>query len=120
VRISSTMELLVYSNVTIGAFSSLPLAWHWQGIGANQGIVLLVVAVAGLAAHFLYISGIRRVTVAVAGPIGFFSLIWSAVLSYLIWGDLPQPGLLVGGSLILIAGLLVFGGQWRRGRSGTQ
>jgi S-adenosylmethionine uptake transporter len=107
---SSNLELLIYSNVAIGVLSSLPLAWGWRGIEAGQSLVLLIVACAGLAAHFLYIIGIRRVSVAVAGPIGFFSLIWSAVLSYLIWGDRPQPGLLAGGGLIVIAGLLVFGG----------
>jgi S-adenosylmethionine uptake transporter len=117
---SSNMELLIYSNIAIGILSSLPLAWRWQGFAADQGMILLVVAVAGLAAHFLYISGVRRAPVAVAGPIAFFSLIWSAVLGYLIWGDLPRPSLLVGGSLILTAGLLIFGGEWRRSRSASQ
>jgi drug/metabolite transporter (DMT)-like permease len=107
----SNLELLIYSNVAIGVASSAPLAWHWQGIEPRQALVLLIVAGAGLAAHFLYISGIRRVTVAVAGPIGFFSLIWSALLAYLIWGERPQPGLLAGASLIVVAALLVFGGS---------
>ena len=116
----SNLELLVYSNVATGLLSSLPLAWRWQGIEPRQGLVLLIVASAGLAAHFLYISGIRRVTVAVAGPIGFFSLIWSAVLAYLIWGERPQPRLLAGGSLIVVAALLVFGGFTRTSASPDQ
>jgi len=111
---NSNLELLVVSNIAIGTLSGVPLAWTWQGFGASQALILAIVAVAGLAAHFLYISGVRRVAVAVAGPIGFFSLIWSALLAYLIWGELPRSSLLVGGSLILAAGLLVIGSQWRR------
>jgi drug/metabolite transporter (DMT)-like permease len=111
---SSNLELLVFSNIAIGTLSGLPLAWTWQGFGGRQALILAIVAVAGLAAHYLYIGGVRRVTVAVAGPIGFFSIIWTALLAYLIWGDLPQSSLLLGGSLILVAGLLVIGGQWRR------
>jgi drug/metabolite transporter (DMT)-like permease len=118
VHASSNLELLVYGNAVIGVLSSLPLAWHRHSIDSHEALVLAIVAVAGLAAHLMYINGIRRVSVAVAGPIGFFSLIWSAVLSYLIWGDHPQPQLLLGGSLIVLAGLLVFRAQWRPARNG--
>jgi drug/metabolite transporter (DMT)-like permease len=111
---SSNLELLIYSNIVIGSLSAVPLAWTWHGFGVHQAFILVIVTVAGLAAHYLYIGGVRRVPVAVAGPIGYFSLIWTALLAYLIWGDVPQSGLLLGGSLILVAGLLVLGAQWRR------
>jgi S-adenosylmethionine uptake transporter len=111
---NTNLELLVISNIVIGTLSALPLAWTWRPVGGHQALIIGIVTVAGLAAHFLYISGVRRVAVAVAGPVGYFSLIWSAVLAYLIWDELPQASLLYGGSLILVAGLLVIGGQWRR------
>lgn len=114
---NSNIELVVYNNVSIGVCSALPLAWHWRMPAAGQGLVFLVVTAAGLLAHLLYISGVRRVAVAVAGPIAFFSLIWSGLLGYLIWGDIPRPSLWEGGGLILAAGLLVFGSQWRRDRA---
>jgi S-adenosylmethionine uptake transporter len=113
---SSNLELMIGNNVTIGLLSALPLAGDLQAVDASQTVALGVVTAAGLAAHFLYISGVRRVSVAVAGPIGFFSLIWSALLAYWIWGDRPRPSLLIGGSLILSAGFLVFAGQWRAAR----
>ncbi len=117
VRGNTNIELVVYNNVTIAVCSALPMAWHWTAPEPGQGLVLLVVTVAGLAAHLLYISGVRRIAVAVAGPIAFFSLIWSGALGYLIWGEVPRPSLWAGGSLILAAGLLVFGSQWRRDRT---
>jgi len=114
---TSNLELMIGNNVSIGVLSALPLAWNLQAVGSAQGAALLIVTGAGLAAHFLYISGVRRVSVAVAGPIGFFSLVWSAVLAYWIWGDRPRPQLLLGGGLILAAGLLVFAAQWRDART---
>jgi S-adenosylmethionine uptake transporter len=116
---SSNLELMICNNVAIGVLSAVPLAWDLQPVGSAQGLAMVIVTVAGLAAHFLYISGVRRVSVAVAGPIGFFSLIWSALLSYWIWGDRPRPSLLIGGSLILAAGFLVFAGQWRSARASS-
>lgn len=117
---SSNLEIVVCNSVAIGLLSGLPLPWTWRAPSAGQGALLLLVAGAGLAAHFLYISGVRRVAVAVAGPIAFFSLIWSALLGYLVWGDLPRPALLIGGSLILAAGVLVFTEEWRRSRAAAR
>jgi drug/metabolite transporter (DMT)-like permease len=116
VRATGTVELLVTSNISFGALSFVPMVASWRGFGLRQGVLLGAVALAGLAAHYFYIYGVRRVSVAVAGPIGFFSLIWSALLAYLVWGELPQARFLLGGTLILLAGLLVLGGPLRRRR----
>jgi drug/metabolite transporter (DMT)-like permease len=114
---TGTMELLVMSNIAFGILSSVPMAVTWHGFGGRQALVLAIVALAALAAHYFYIHGVRRVSVAVAGPIGFFSLIWSAFLAYLIWGEVPNARFLLGSSLILLAGFLVIAGHWRRGRA---
>jgi drug/metabolite transporter (DMT)-like permease len=115
---ASNMQFVVYSNVAIGIFSAPAAAWTHQGGGAQDGLVLLVVTAAGVAAHFLLMSGVRRVSVALAGPIGFSSLLWSALLGYLVWGDVPQPRLLAGGVLILAAALIVVRSVWRSSEEG--
>ncbi len=115
---ASNMQFVVYSNVAIGVFSAPAAAWTHRGGGAQDALVLLLVTAAGVAAHFLLMSGVRRVSVAVAGPIGFSSLLWSALLGYFIWGDVPSPNLLSGGVLIVVAALLVIRGVWRRSAEG--
>lgn len=114
---SSTLELMVGNNLTLGALSALVLPWTWQVPARAQWLLLCTVTVAGLAAHGLYISGIRRVRVAVAGPVSFFALIWSALLAWLIWGQLPGPALVGGSGLIVLAGLLLLADEWRRLRA---
>jgi S-adenosylmethionine uptake transporter len=113
----SSIEMVVSSNLVIGALSAVPCALQWQAMDARQLAVLPLVTVAGLAAQFLYIRGIRRVSVAVAGPISFFSLVWSVALAFLVWGDLPHAGFLAGSVFIVSAGALVLAGEWRRSRS---
>jgi len=115
---NSNLELLVFSNITIGGLSAIPLAFTWQPLDLHQGAILLVVGVAALGAHFLYINGVRRVAVGAMAPVVFFSLIWSALLGYLIWGDVPSHSLMEGGACILLAGLVVVAVQWRDSRPG--
>ena len=46
-----------------------------------------------------------------AGPISFSSLLWSVVLGYLVWGDVPGLNMLAGGVLIMCAAALIFGAE---------
>lgn len=111
---SSPLVILLSSNLLIGTLSAAPALWHWQALDGPRAAELLGVAAAGLAAHWLYIHGLRRVPVGVAGPLGFSSLVWSVLLAYLVWGTMPGPGFYAGAALIVGAGLLGAGTPWRR------
>jgi drug/metabolite transporter (DMT)-like permease len=113
---NTNMQLMLLNNATMFGFSALPMPWLWHAPTVPQWEILLPIAVLGLAAHSLYLSGIRLVPVAVAGPIGFSSLLWSIALGYLVWGDVPSLHILLGGLLILLAAAIIFAADQRAGR----
>ena len=43
-------------------------------------------------------------------PFFYLSLIWAALLGYVVWGDLPTVGLLVGSAVVVGSGLFLL---WR-------
>ncbi len=104
---NSNLELMLINNLAMLLCSGAPMPWLWHGPAWPQWGLLALTGVTGLAAHYLYLSGIRRVPVAVAGPIGFSSLLWSVVLGYLVWHELPGWNMLAGGALIMLAALLM-------------
>jgi drug/metabolite transporter (DMT)-like permease len=110
---NSNMQLMLLNNATMLSFSALPMPWLWHAPSVLQWEILVPIAILGLAAHALYLSGIRLVPVAVAGPIGFSSLLWSIALGYLVWGDVPSLHILLGGVLILLAAAIIFGADRR-------
>ncbi len=49
-------------------------------------------------------------------PLEFTALVWSFVLGYVIWGDVPAVNVFAGAGLILVSGALIIIGEWRNVR----
>lgn len=43
-------------------------------------------------------------------PFHYFSLVWAAVLGFLVWGDVPTMGLIIGSTIVVASGLFLL---WR-------
>jgi drug/metabolite transporter (DMT)-like permease len=92
----------IYLPITgIGAVLTwTPLDWPTIGLLVATGIV------GGLAQTFSF-EAIRRAPASVLAPVEYSALIWSFVLGYLVWNDVPEPRVFVGAALILTGGALV-------------
>ena len=43
-------------------------------------------------------------------PLNYLSLVWATVLGFVVWGDVPTPGLPVGSAIAVASGLYIL---WR-------
>ena len=57
-------------------------------------------------AHFLMIEALRHGEAALVAPFRYSALIWSVIIGFLVWGDLP--GLWVVAGALLVAGSGVY------------
>jgi drug/metabolite transporter (DMT)-like permease len=114
VHAASTPVVMLISNLTqlIVCGASLPLLW--QAPSAAQFGLMVLVGCFGGAGQFLQTEAIRRAPATVVAPLSFSSLVWSFLLSVLLWGDIPDVAVFVGAALILASGLLVTGVEWRK------
>jgi drug/metabolite transporter (DMT)-like permease len=62
----------------------------------------------GALGHFCIIAAFSNAPASVVSPFSYSSLIWAATFGYVIWGDVPQPDLLLGAALIIASGLYIF------------
>jgi drug/metabolite transporter (DMT)-like permease len=44
-------------------------------------------------------------------------LVWALIIGYVVWGDVPTPGLLVGSAIVVASGLLLLWHETARRRS---
>jgi len=44
---------------------------------------------------------------AAVAPLKYLSLVWSALISFLVWGYIPGPMKLAGAALVVSAGLFI-------------
>jgi S-adenosylmethionine uptake transporter len=78
---------------------------------------MIGIGVLGALAQYLLIEGIRRAPASVVSPLEFSALVWSFVLGYLIWSDVPGLNVFGGAVLIMVSGVFIVLEEWRKARS---
>jgi drug/metabolite transporter (DMT)-like permease len=104
---------IVISEMTVNSVVLLPLAL-WQTVGAGVhmttrdivvGIVLGVVCTA--LAYTLWTEGVSRIRVQHSSILGYLEPVSAPFYALLLLGERPGPWTLMGGALIIVAGVLV-------------
>jgi len=110
-RVRSSSIVLV-ELVCVVVFLS-PLA-VWQGARMDEGltqrdwVAVVVMGLFGTAlAYMLYVEGVRRVRVEHAAILGYLEPVSAPFYALLLLGETPAATTLLGGALILVAGLLI-------------
>ena len=69
--------------------------------------MFLLAGFVNFCAHWLLIESYRLGRAAVVAPFKYTSLLWSAVLGYVIWGDLPGGWVWLGAAILIASGLWI-------------
>jgi drug/metabolite transporter (DMT)-like permease len=96
----------------LGAALLLQGGWRMPALG-DLALLLLLGLVATLG-HMGVTRALKLAPASVVVPYQYSFLLWAAVFGWLVWGDVPGPGMLAGAALIAGAGVLLFREQ-RRG-----
>jgi drug/metabolite transporter (DMT)-like permease len=106
-RTDSSIAILFWSSVVLVLGTAITAPFGWVAVSATElGLYLLAGAV-NFCAHFLMIESYRLARAAIVAPFKYTSLIWSAVLGYLIWGDLPGAWVWAGSAILVVSGLWI-------------
>lgn len=74
---------------------------------ATEWAVLAGTAVLHTIAYYLAIQSLRLARASTVAPYRYFSLVWAGLLGWIWWGDVPSTTKLLGGLLVVGAGLYV-------------
>ena len=104
-----------------GASSLVPLSVAMLFAGQTHSAevfgVLSIMAIAGGAAQLFLTGALRFAPVAIVMPMDYLSLIWSSLLGFVIFSQLPSEWTLVGAPIVIAAGLVIL---WREQRLKAQ
>ncbi|MBT6094753.1 MAG: DMT family transporter [Rhodospirillaceae bacterium] len=110
----SATAVMVYTSIValIGGAVTLPFGAHWPTL-TQWGWFALAGTFVSLA-HLLIVKALQLAAGAVVSPLKYLSLVWSAVIGYLVWGDMPGALKVAGAALVVVAGLLILYRETRR------
>ena len=100
--IASLIGQIVFFKIPIFG-AQLPLVVLWLVAGAVFACALLSIT-----------QAYRIAVVSVVAPFEYSYLLWVSLLGYLMFGDIPGTRTVIGGSLVVLAGLYIIYRERRR------
>jgi len=95
---------IVFYMAFIMTLWSAPLGiWHWQTPSMYALVMVLGVAVASTGAHLFLVRAYARAEVVVLMPFDFCRLLFTALLAYLVFGEIADRWTWIGSAIIVIS-----------------
>jgi len=111
----STATTMVYSGLAGLALMTPLLPWIWTAPAGWLVWALLVgVGLFGTLGHWLLVLAHARAPANVLAPFIYTQLLWSVLLGYLVFGDVPNRWTLLGASIVVGSGLYLLAQDRRR------
>lgn len=110
----TSVALLFYTStgVVLAGLSTAPFGW--QPVAAAD---IWLFALGGTligGAHFFMIECYRLAEAALVAPFKYSTVIWAALLGFLIWGDVPDGWSITGVTIVVASGLYILRRETRR------
>jgi drug/metabolite transporter (DMT)-like permease len=70
-------------------------------------VLLVSSGIANAAAQYLWTKALHAAPATAVSPFYYFLLVWSMLLGFLVWGDVPTISLLVGSGIVVASGLFL-------------
>ncbi|BAR98491.1 DMT family transporter [Blastochloris viridis] len=104
----SALTTLFYSNLVGVLLASVPLPWLWSTPNDARVVTLMVaVGALGSVGHWLLILAHRKAPAGVLAPFIYAQLLGMVAMGYLVFGDVPDPWTLAGGTIVVASGLFL-------------
>ena len=102
---SYSMSLYVLIGPVFVALAAIP--GQWQAPMPVDWLIFVAAGVCSAGAWLGIVTGYRYAPPALLSPFEYTALLWGALGGYLIWGEIPQRAVVLGGAIIIASGLFV-------------
>jgi len=103
----STETSLLYVGV-VGLILSAALApFYWQPVGGGAVGWLLMISCTSIAGHLLLIKALALAPAVILQPLHYFTLVWAALIGFLVYGEVLPPVTLIGAAIVVGSGVFI-------------
>ena len=91
--------------------------FFWQTIAPLDWLPMAAMGALGGLGHLILIRALTIAPASLLAPFAYTQIAWALLLGYLVFGDVPDTWMLLGGAVIVASGLYVFYREAVLGRS---
>ena len=109
----SANTLLMWQMVTIAAFHSVLLLFGFRWPNSIDFLLLIGSGVTNAGAQYFWTQALQRAPAVAVSPFYYLMLVWALGIGFLVWGEVPTVGLLIGSAIVVASGLFLL---WHEAR----
>jgi drug/metabolite transporter (DMT)-like permease len=117
VQSEPTATIVLWFSVTASVLALFSLPFGWQSLTPVQTGLLIAAGFCGGLAQILMTAAYRHAEASVVAPFEYTSMLLGIVVGYLAFGDVPTVHMLIGGSIVVAAGIFII---WRERQLGLE
>ena len=112
--------IVIYFLISSAIIAALTLPFAWVTPTPLQAVYLVGAGIAGGIAQILLTESYRHGEMSVIAPFEYSSLIFSVLIGYFFFGDVPTWFMLVGGLIVVGSGLFIIYREHQLGRDNAK
>jgi drug/metabolite transporter (DMT)-like permease len=109
-----TRTIMFYYAISNAVFSLIPTMWFWVTPNGGELVMLVLIGFLGIAGQGLITHGWTLGDVTALVPLDYSRIVYSAVLGYLVFGEMPGPWSFAGMAVIVASSLYLVLTERRR------
>nr|WP_154385000.1 DMT family transporter [Aminobacter sp. MDW-2] len=117
VHTERTATIVLWFSLTASVMALFSIPFGWQSLSWQQTALLVSGGFCGGIAQLFMTEAYRHAEASTVAPFEYTSLLLGIAVGYLVFGDLPTIHTLVGGIIVIAAGIFII---WREQRLGLE
>lgn len=115
VRTEKSATIVLWFSLTASVVALLTLPFGWEPLSWEQAALLIAAGISGGFAQILMTEAYRHAEASTVAPFEYTSMILGIVAGYFLFAELPTIHTLVGGAVVVGAGIFII---WRERQLG--
>jgi drug/metabolite transporter (DMT)-like permease len=117
VRTEKTATIVLWFSLTASGIALLSIPFGWQAMSTPQVLLLVMSGIFGGLGQILMTSAYRHAEASTVAPFEYTSMLLAIAVGYLAFGNIPTLYTLVGGLIVVGAGIFIV---WRERQLGIE
>jgi drug/metabolite transporter (DMT)-like permease len=117
VRTEKSAVIVIWFSLTASAVGLLSIPFGWALVSASQAVFLVSAGICGGVAQIFMTEAYRHAEASTVAPFEYTSILLAIVVGYLAFGDKPTIHIVVGGAIVIGAGIFIV---WRERQLGIE
>jgi drug/metabolite transporter (DMT)-like permease len=110
----NSTSIVLWQSLLMTGLSAVALPFVWVMPSGPDWLLLVGVGLVGGIGQLLSTEAYASAQVSSLGPYTYTALLWAALFGWGLWGDVPGVTMVLGGALIVAAGLYILHREMRR------